>query len=135
MNKYIFIVLSIFSNYYCWNRVILEVLLNVCQHDHLAHAVATVPHATEVIIDLMQTFRDKSTIFYLATQIMIFFAQSNEKAKVKDTRFSISNIYFLFLFFCSIEIMQGTVVFQAIGWYLSYHRTQNTRRNTCTRCH
>lgn len=62
--------------------MILEVLLNVCQHDHLANAVASVPHATEIIVDLMQTFRDKSTIFHLATEIMIYFAQSNEKAKV-----------------------------------------------------
>jgi len=64
------------------NRVILDVLLIVCQHDHLANAVASVPHAAETLIDLIQTFRDKSTLFYVATQILIMFAQSNERTKV-----------------------------------------------------
>ena len=45
-------------------------LLNVARHQHLAAGVATVADCTDALVDLMQMFRDKKSVFILACELL-----------------------------------------------------------------
>lgn len=51
-------------------RLALIVLLNAGRHMHLAPVMSTAPEATEILLDLLQTFRDKKPIFVLSTELL-----------------------------------------------------------------
>jgi abnormal spindle-like microcephaly-associated protein len=59
----------------------LVVLLNVGRRDHLASIVAEAPEATEVLVDLMQMFRDKSSIFCLACELLCRLVSASDNVK------------------------------------------------------
>jgi hypothetical protein len=48
----------------------LIVLLNASRYAKLAPEMATAPEATEILVDLLQNFRDKKPIFVLATELL-----------------------------------------------------------------
>ena len=52
------------------NRYSLVVLLNVGRHNHLAIFIAKEKDSSDVLLDLMQMFRDKKSIFCLACELL-----------------------------------------------------------------
>ena len=59
----------------------LVVLLNVGRHDHLAPLVATSDESTDVLVDLMQMFRDKRSIFCLSCELLCRLVTASAKTK------------------------------------------------------
>jgi hypothetical protein len=51
-------------------RHALVIVLNVARHNDLAPQVAAAEHSADVLIDLMQMFRDKKAIFGLASELL-----------------------------------------------------------------
>ena len=64
-------------------RHALVVLLNVARHTHLASFVAQSPESTDVLVDLMQMFRDKQPIFSLSCELLGRLAAASEVTKVR----------------------------------------------------
>jgi len=62
-------------------RNALVVLLNVGRHEQLAIAVAQAVDSNDVLIDLMQMFRDKRSIFTLACEMLCRLARASEASK------------------------------------------------------
>ena len=64
-------------------RIALIVLLNVGRHEHLAPILAASPDSTDALIDLMQMFRDKKSIFILASELLARLISASEDTKVQ----------------------------------------------------
>jgi len=60
----------------------LKVLLNVCRRGKLAAVVALVPLSADILVDLMQMFRDKLPIFGLSCELLCRLCSSNKDIKV-----------------------------------------------------
>ena len=60
----------------------LMVLLNVSRRGKLAATVALVPHSADILVDLMQMFRDKSSVFGLACELLCRLCSSKKELKV-----------------------------------------------------
>lgn len=60
------------------------VLLNVARHPSLASSVAQCSDATDVLVDLMQMFRDKKSIFCLSCELLGRLAAASEAIKVSN---------------------------------------------------
>lgn len=60
------------------------VLLNVARHPSLASSVAQSSDATDVLVDLMQMFRDKKSIFCLSCELLGRLAAASEAIKVSN---------------------------------------------------
>ena len=60
------------------------VLLNVARHASLASSVAQSSDATDVLVDLMQMFRDKKSIFCLSCELLGRLAAASEAIKVRN---------------------------------------------------
>lgn len=58
------------------------ILLNVARHEHLALAVAQSSHATDALVDLMQMFRDKKSIFILSCELLTRLVRACNDVKV-----------------------------------------------------
>ena len=63
-------------------RLSLSILLNVVRHSDLAVVVAVDFDGTDVVVDLMQMFRDKSIIFNLSCELLGCMVQASEVIKV-----------------------------------------------------
>jgi len=61
----------------------LVVLLNVARHDQLAAFVAQSSDSTDVLVDLMQMFRDKKPIFCLSCELLGRLAAASATTKVR----------------------------------------------------
>jgi hypothetical protein len=87
-------------------RLILLTLLNITKYGALTTTISLVPNAAEILIDLMQMFRDKNSIFLLATKLLTLLLQSNKKIKVSifSGRFETS---FLLIFCRRLVIIQS----------------------------
>ena len=59
----------------------LVVLLNVGRHAHLAPLVASSEESTDVLVDLMQMFRDKRSVFCLSCELLCRLVVASEKTK------------------------------------------------------
>lgn len=59
----------------------LNILLNVCRDNNLAIAVAKTPESSEVLMDVMQMFRDKKHIFCLSCKLLCRFVSSISETK------------------------------------------------------
>jgi abnormal spindle-like microcephaly-associated protein len=59
----------------------LVVVLHVARHESLAPKVAIAEHSTDVLVDLMQMFRDKKEIFGLACELLCRLIQASNEAK------------------------------------------------------
>ena len=68
-------------------RHALVVLLNVARHTQLAAFVAQSSDSTDVLVDLMQMFRDKQPIFSLSCELLGRLAAASEVTKVDSTFF------------------------------------------------
>ena len=62
-------------------RYSLVILLHVARHDELAPIVANAEHSTEVVIHLMQMFRDKGQIFCLSCELLCRLVVASSKTK------------------------------------------------------
>eukprot|EP01034_Spumella_vulgaris_P023201 gene23201-29397_t len=62
-------------------RVALVVLLHVARHDHLAAIVATSVDSAESLVDLIQMFRDKKSLFILATELLARLVNASDISK------------------------------------------------------
>lgn len=62
-------------------RIALVVLLNVARHHHLAASLATVPESTDALVDLLQMFRDKNSIFLLTAELLTRLAYSSSATR------------------------------------------------------
>ena len=63
-------------------RIALIVLLNVGRHVHLASILARATDSTDALIDLMQMFRDKKSIFILASELLARLIDASPETKV-----------------------------------------------------
>ena len=68
-------------------RYALVILLHVARHEELAPVVASAEHSTEVVIHLMQMFRDKGQIFCLSCELLcrLVVASENTKCECNST--------------------------------------------------
>lgn len=74
---------SLYYFSYFFHRVALVVLLNVARHDHLAGALTdSIDDAADAVVDLMQMFRDKRSIFILAGELLARCINANNSFKV-----------------------------------------------------
>ena len=62
------------------------VLLNVARHDTFAPNVAESPDAADTLVDLMQMFRDKASIFCSSTELLARIVAASESVKVRKTK-------------------------------------------------
>ena len=81
-------------NIYLHPRYALAILLNVAKHPDLASAVARGDMATDTVIDLMQTFRDKKSIFCHACELLSRLVLADTAVKV----FINLNKHYLFIY-------------------------------------
>lgn len=65
------------------DRHALNVLLNVARHDNLAHFIAKGANAVHVVVDLMQMFRDKKSVFSLVCELTCRLISSQKETKVR----------------------------------------------------
>lgn len=63
------------------SRLSISILLNVARHSDLAVLIAVEFDATDVVVDLLQMFRDKHTVFNLACELLSCMVQANEVVK------------------------------------------------------
>lgn len=59
------------------------VLLNVGRHSHLAAALAQTPDSTDALVDLLQMFRDKKSLFILAGELLSRLVSASPATKVR----------------------------------------------------
>ena len=57
-------------------------LLNVGRQPHLAAIIAQAPDSTDALVDLMQMFRDKKSIFILASELLTRLVNADVNSKV-----------------------------------------------------
>eukprot|EP01038_Epipyxis_sp_PR26KG_P007565 gene7565-10306_t len=62
-------------------RISLVILLNVARHFHLASIVALADDATDALVDLIQMFRDKRSLFILACELLSRLVIASEHVK------------------------------------------------------
>jgi len=60
----------------------LKVLLNISRRGKLAAMVALVPLSADILVDLMQMFRDKSSVFGLSCELLCRLCSSNKELKI-----------------------------------------------------
>ena len=77
------------------NRCALTVLINVTKDVTLAENVVHNGDTTEMLVDLMQMFRDKKLIFNLSCELLtrFVFAQSDIKV-IKKVPFQLCNVLY-----------------------------------------
>ena len=77
------------------NRCALTVLINVTKDVTLAENVVHNGDTTEMLVDLMQMFRDKKLIFNLSCELLtrFVFAQSDIKV-IKNFPFQLCNVLY-----------------------------------------
>lgn len=68
-------------------RIALVILLNVARHRHLAEEVARVADSADFLVDLLQTFRDKKTLFILAAELLTRLVDASAESKVSAVLF------------------------------------------------
>ncbi len=66
-------------------RLSISILLNVVRHDELAVKVAVDFDGTEVVVDLMQMFRDKPEVFSLSCELLSCMVKASTSIKVINT--------------------------------------------------
>jgi len=72
-----------FSLTFCHNHsVALIVLLNVGRHAHLAASLACCSDATDALVDMLQMFRDKRSLFILAAELLTRLVSASAETKV-----------------------------------------------------
>ena len=67
---------------FCINRYCLAVIHNVAKHAQLANFVAKAENAADTLIDLMQMFRDKKSIFCQSCEILCNLIAADEEMQV-----------------------------------------------------
>jgi hypothetical protein len=63
--------------------VALIVLLNVGRHANLASSLATAPDASDALVDMLQMFRDKRSLFILAAELLARLVSASTITKVR----------------------------------------------------
>jgi len=63
-------------------RYALVILLHVARHEVLAPVVAKADNSTDVVIHLMQMFRDKGQIFCLSGELLCRLVEASQETKV-----------------------------------------------------
>jgi hypothetical protein len=61
----------------------LTVLLNVGRHAHLAASLAACPDSTDALVDMLQMFRDKRSLFILAAELLTRLVSASAATKVR----------------------------------------------------
>ena len=64
------------------HSVALIVLLNVGRHAHLAASLASCSDATDALVDMLQMFRDKRSLFILAAELLTRLVSASAETKV-----------------------------------------------------
>jgi hypothetical protein len=59
------------------------VLLNVGRHEHLASSLAASADATDALVDMLQMFRDKRSLFLLAAELLARLVSASPATKVR----------------------------------------------------
>jgi hypothetical protein len=65
------------------HRVALIVLLNVGRHANLASSLAAAPDASDALVDMLQMFRDKRSLFILAAELLARLVSASTATKVR----------------------------------------------------
>ena len=62
-------------------KIALSTLLNVSRHEKLSKLIASVPDSSCVLVDLMQTFRDKQSLFCMVCELLCTMISADEEVK------------------------------------------------------
>ena len=74
-----------------------------------------IPNAAEILVDLMQMFRDKISAFLLASKLLALLLESNHKIKVIITHvYSNIPFYYISSIFLSISSFRNLVIILSI---------------------
>jgi hypothetical protein len=106
--------------------MVLLVLLNICHYPNLAALVAAEHNSTDALLDLMQMFRDKKSIFTLATELMSMLVKSNVKTKVKNRRLLHFIVKRMLTPHFSTGIMQPACLQKALRRHQPYRREKTS---------